>query len=137
MGVTMTGNQDRDPAARAAAALLSADVTRRDSCCVVPGAGEVDMVAVEEVRRVVGDEPAGRTQALIIDMRAVCFCGSAGVSYLAELAERAHARQAHLAVVPSPPLNRVLKIVGLDRALPTYATDAVAVADLGIPDQCR
>ncbi|PXY23102.1 hypothetical protein BAY59_25645 [Prauserella coralliicola] len=94
-------------------------------------AGEIDMATVDQVQRAVGDEPAGATEALIVDFSLVTFCGSSAVSYLLQLAERTRARDAQLAIIPCRYLNRVLEIVGLQRAMPTYDTCADAIAATG------
>ncbi|MFF5988356.1 STAS domain-containing protein [Prauserella flavalba] len=110
---------------------LSATVVRLGTCCVVTLAGDVDMATVGRFHSAVGDEPTGPTDALIVDFSLVTFCGCSAVSYLLQLAERARARHARLAVVPCRHLNRVLEIVGLERTMPTYETCTEAIADTG------
>jgi anti-anti-sigma factor len=70
---------------------------------------------------------------LIVDLDAVTFCDSGGMSLLVDLHRRAAARggRLHLARV-GPPITAVLLATNLDRLLPVHPTVAAAV-QAGLP----
>ena len=86
--------------------------------------GEVDTSTVGEVavklRRLVENQQL----RLVIDLGAVTYLDSAGINLLYAVAGDVRARQQdlHLVVVPGSPIERMLTIVGADRAFPVHAS---------------
>lgn len=84
--------------------------------------GEVDLLSAPDLRKWVREEVATRTR-LVLDLDGVDFLGSAGLSVLAELAEKSAHNHLSWAVVAS---NRVvlrpLEATGLATQMPVYPT---------------
>ena len=103
---------------------------RRDHAVAAVLDGELDAASVGEVavklRRVV----ANQQLRLVIDLGSVTYLDSAGINLLYAVAEEVRARQQelHLVVVPGSPIERMLKIVGADRAFPVHASLEEALA---------
>ena len=92
--------------------------------------GEVDTASVGEValklRRIVENQ----LYRVVIDLTAVTYLDSAGINLLYAVAGEVGARQQemHLVVLPGSPIERMLKIVGADRAFPVHARLEEALA---------
>ena len=71
-----------------------------------------------------------RLHRIVIDLAAVTYLDSAGINLLYAVSGEVRARQQelHLVVVPGSPIERMLKIVGADRAFPVHATLEEALA---------
>ena len=90
---------------------------------VVVAAGDLDLgsapVLRERARAVLDDRP----DALIVDLGAIGFCGSAGLQVLAELVAATAAGGVPLAVVADHyPVVRVVRLSRLDEAFTLHAT---------------
>jgi anti-sigma B factor antagonist len=97
--------------------------------------GEVDMRTAPDLRREV-DRAIARRPVLILDLTAVGFLASAGLSILIELARRApEAGLRWAAVATGRAVLRPLEAVGLLSVIPVYptVTDAVAAVNAGQP----
>jgi anti-sigma B factor antagonist len=78
--------------------------------------------------------------ALVVDMTGTTFCDSAGITALVRAARRAAATDATMRlVVTTPPVLRVLTLVGIDRLIDIHPSVDAALASLpdrnGGPDQ--
>jgi anti-anti-sigma factor len=97
---------------------------RHDSTSVAILDGELDSSTVGEVgvklRRLVEN----RQLRLVVDLAAVSYLDSAGINLLYTVGGELRARQQelHVVVVPASPIERMLLIVGADRAFPVYAS---------------
>lgn len=96
---------------------------------VVELAGELDYDSVSRLRELLPELTLQSGEQLVVDLAAVTFCDSSGISAL--IAARNHALAARaaiaLAAVPGH-LSRILGIVGLDQVFPTYPTAQAAEA---------
>lgn len=78
--------------------------------------------------------------ALIVDMTGTTFCDSAGITALVRAARRAAATGATMRLAATtPPVLRVLTLVGIDRLIDIHPSVDAALASLpdrnGGPDQ--
>ncbi|WP_410592337.1 STAS domain-containing protein [Amycolatopsis sp. lyj-23] len=90
---------------------------------VVAAAGDLDLGTAPVLRTRARDALAGRPGALIVDLGAITFCGSAGLQVLAELAgETAAARLPFAVVADGRPVLRSLQVTRLDGALALHPT---------------
>lgn len=101
---------------------------------VVQLPAEIDLTIADELREALLSVLNQGALVLIADMSATTFCDSAGISALTRAARRAAATGAtmRLAAV-TPPVLRVLTLVGVDRLIDIYPSVDTAVASL--PDQ--
>jgi anti-anti-sigma factor len=103
---------------------------RHDSTPVARVEGEVDASNVGDLgvqlRRLAGNEET----ALIVDLTATAYIDSAGINLLFALGEELATRrqQLHVVVAEGSPIERMLAITGLARALPTHRTVAEALS---------
>jgi anti-anti-sigma factor len=110
--------------------IIRVEEQRLDSTLVLGIAGEFDAASVGEVaiklRRLVENQ----TKKLVVDLARVTYMDSAGVNLLFAVGGELSARQQelHLVIAPGSPIERTLKIVGVDRAFPVHATRDGAVA---------
>jgi anti-sigma B factor antagonist len=102
------------------------DVSRRevDDVQVVSVAGEIDRLSTPALQDAIDDavrRPAGR--AIVIDLSAVTFLGSAGLATLATAAARpGHEDRPLRVVATSHAVLRPIQVTGLDDVLALYAT---------------
>jgi len=106
---------------------------RHDGSVVAVIEGEVDAASVGEVavsmRRIVEN----KLHRVVIDLTGVSYLDSAGINLLYAVAGDVQARQQelHLVVLPGSPIERMLQIVGADRAFPVHASLDEALAAAG------
>ncbi|MBW4721246.1 STAS domain-containing protein [Saccharothrix obliqua] len=100
--------------------LITVDSARWGDVLVVSVAGEVDQDTAPRVRAAL----RGRAAALVLDLSAVTFFGSAGIRVLLD----AHREVAAFAVVAANrPVLRPLEATGLDCHLPLCPSPAAAL----------
>ena len=92
--------------------------------------GEVDTANVGEVALRLRRMVENRQLRLVVDLSAVTYLDSAGINLLYAVAGEVRARQQelHLVVVPGSSIERMLQIVGADRAFPVHASLDEALA---------
>ena len=92
--------------------------------------GEVDTANVGEVALRLRRMVENRQLRLVVDLAAVTYLDSAGINLLYTVAGEVRARQQelHLVVTPGSPIERMLQIVGADRAFPVHASLDEALA---------
>jgi len=73
---------------------------------------------------------SARRDAMILDMRSVCFMGIEGFSALHRIAVSCAAAESHWVVVPSPAVSRVLSICDPDGLLPCTDTMNAAIESI-------
>ncbi len=99
--------------------------------CVLALSGELDFHTSPQVHRALAEttpqlQPG---QLLVMDLGALAFCDSSGLTTLIAAYNRTQAQQASLALAEvSHNLARILRLVGLDQILPTYDTVETATA---------
>lgn len=102
----------------------------RDRTVIIVVTGDLDMLTVPHLEAVVGAALRKGPSAVIIDLSAVDFLGSCGMSALVRTREDAPAEVPVLTVASGPATSRPLKLVGIDRLVPLFASidDALVVA---------
>lgn len=101
---------------------------------VVTAAGEVDLTNADGFREALLSALNAGALGLIVDMTALTFIDSAGVTALVRAARRATATGATVRLAATAqPVLRVLNLVGIDRLICVYPSVEEAVASL--PDQ--
>ena len=94
------------------------NITRRDACAgpVLRVAGELDYAQAPALRRQTERLALNPGQCLVIDLSALEFCDSTGITALLAARQHALAADADIALTAVPPDTlRILTIVGLDR----------------------
>jgi anti-anti-sigma factor len=81
-------------------------VTEAEGTATLVVAGEIDVISAPELRRALGEAPAGR---LVVDLTAVTFLDSAGVKALYDHVDR----RPELIVAPGAVILRILTLTGL------------------------
>src|SRR5690349_24714081 len=101
---------------------FAVDVQRRNDVAIVEPHGELDLATVETLRGALdGIEDARR---LVLDLRGLTFIDSTGLHVLVALDERARRDGFQQAIVaPAAPLDKAIRMSGLDQALPFVAAD--------------
>jgi anti-sigma B factor antagonist len=96
---------------------FAVDVHRRGDVAVVLAHGELDLATVETLRAAL--DRVERAARLVLDMRGLSFIDSTGLHMLVELHERALRDGFELILVaPAPPVDRPIRVCGLDAVLP-------------------
>jgi anti-anti-sigma factor len=97
-------------------------VHRRDDVVIVQTCGELDVATVETLRAAVDDiRGAGR---VVLDLRGLAFLDCAGLRLLVALHHRAQRDGFQLTLLAPPaPVDKPIKLLGLDQALPFAAPD--------------
>jgi anti-anti-sigma factor len=102
---------------------------------VVAAAGEIDVTNATRLRdAIVSALEAGAT-GCVVDLTAVTFLDSAGITALVRASRRADASEAALRLaVTAQAVLRVLDLVGLDQVIPVYPSVAQALASLPVQE---
>jgi anti-sigma B factor antagonist len=89
--------------------------------------GDLDLSSVDQLRSTVG--PAGGSgQEVLLDLADLKFCDSTGVGAMVWLHRRAIASGGRIVLVaPRRHVREVLKISGVDRAIPVRGRDGLAL----------
>jgi anti-sigma B factor antagonist len=97
--------------------------------------GDVDLLTAPSMASAVREAQQGAS-AVLLDLSAVDFLGSAGLSVLVEAARRAEDSHARLAVlVTQHPVRRAIEVTGLDSSLRLFASEGEAKDFLVAPHQ--
>ncbi len=96
---------------------LLLDVRSSTNVVVVVAEGEIDLETSPELGRAIDAALAGRAH-VIIDLHAVTFIDSTGISLLLTAAERARRSGVELRIEPSAIVRRVLQLTGVEDVLP-------------------
>jgi anti-anti-sigma factor len=107
-----------------------ARVRAEGSCRVVEVDGDLDAYSAARLQPLLnGLADDGAIGTLVVDLERVPFLDSAGLGALIGALKRTRARNAVLALAGiRPPVERVLRITGLDRTFPLYASADQALA---------
>ena len=92
--------------------------------------GELDAASAGEVAVKLRRLVANQQLRVVIDLASVSYLDSAGINLLYAVGGELRARQQelHLVVAPGSPIERMLQIVGADRAFPVHASLDEALA---------
>ena len=93
-------------------------------------AGEVDASNVGEVGVALRALVTNESSVLIVDLSPTTYLDSAGINLMFALGDELRSRQLtlRLVIAPQSPIERMLKITGLDRIHPSYPTVAEALS---------
>jgi anti-anti-sigma factor len=96
------------------------EVRRHDAVAIVQPRGELDVATVETLRAALdGIESAER---LVLDLSGLSFIDSSGLHLLVALHQRAQRDGFQLEIVaPAAPVDRAIRLCGLDELLPLVA----------------
>jgi len=91
--------------------------------------GEIDSSNAAEIGDRLRATISNQGVTLVVDLTPTTYIDSAGINALFRLGAELEERQQrlHLVVATGSPIARMLKIVGLDRAIPTFASRASAL----------
>jgi anti-anti-sigma factor len=117
------------------------EVQRRDHATIVQPRGELDVATVETLRAALGVAIAETLRAapdgcesaarLLVDLRGLSFIDSSGLHLLVALDQRAQRDGFQLTLLaPAAPIDRAIRLCGLDQVLP-FAADDVVDTELG------
>jgi len=84
--------------------------------------GEIDVANVEEIRSRIRALVTNQVLALVVDLSPTSYLDSAGINLLFATGEEMRGRQQQLYVVlpDASPVVRMVRLTGLDQALPTF-----------------
>jgi anti-sigma B factor antagonist len=100
--------------------LFTVGVQRREDVAIVTPRGELDLATVEALE--VALDRIGSAARLVLDLRGLSFIDSTGLHLLVALHRRAKAEGFELVMAaPAAPVDRAIKVCGLDRVLPLVA----------------
>jgi anti-anti-sigma factor len=101
--------------------LFAVEVQRRGDAAVVQPRGELDLASVETLRAAL--DGVGSARRLVLDLRGLVFIDSTGLHLLVELHQCAQRDGVELTLVaPEAPVDRPIRLCGLDAVLPFEAT---------------
>src|SRR5919107_750629 len=103
--------------------LIGVDIEEHGDVVVAKLAGELDISVAEVTGRRIVDAVPSSARGVVVDMSALEFMDSSGVSMLFSLARQVGSHRQELRVVAPEgrPVARVLQIVEFDRAAPVHA----------------
>ncbi|KDN22964.1 STAS domain-containing protein [Amycolatopsis rifamycinica] len=102
---------------------LTVQVRTVPEAVVVAAAGDLDLDTAPVLRARARAALTGRPGALIVDLGAITFCGSAGLQVIAELVAESTATELPFAVVTDQrPVLRALRLTRLDTTLALHPT---------------
>ena len=95
---------------------------------IVSIAGELDIATAEQVYSYLSEVIDGRTAPVTVDLSGLTFCDASGLGVLARAARNARQKGRQLALASArPSLLKIMRITGLDRALPELLPTVSAV----------
>ena len=99
--------------------------------------GELDLSVAEPAGQRIVDAVPSSARGVVVDMTALDFIDSSGISMLFKVARRvgSHRQQLRVVVPDGKPVARVLEIVEFDRAAPVDRDVDSAVARLATPPE--
>ncbi|GAA3954928.1 STAS domain-containing protein [Actinoplanes auranticolor] len=109
--------------------ILTVSATTEGPVTVLSAAGEIDHDSRQSLEDAAEAALQDGSRSLVLDLGAVAFCDSGGLSLFVDLHKRTTTRggRLHLASV-QPAVTAVLLATNLDRLLPVHATVGEAVA---------
>ena len=110
---------------------------------VVSVAGELDIATADQAYSYISEVIDGRAAPVTVDLSGLTFCDASGLGALARLAR--HAREAGRQLMLTsvrPPVMKIMRITGLDRAFPelhpsVHAYSALTLGACTQPDRAR
>ncbi|WP_030170625.1 STAS domain-containing protein [Spirillospora albida] len=91
-------------------------------CALVRAQGDIDLVSRAGFERALF-HAVETGDPVVVDMRGVTFCDSAGLNAVVAAHRRALERGTHVSLIALPPrVQRVFRITGIDRFVPIHDT---------------
>jgi anti-sigma B factor antagonist len=115
--------------------LIGVEIEEQGDVVVASLTGELDISVAEMTGRRIADSVPSSARGVVVDMTALEFMDSSGVSMLFALARQVGSHRQELRVVaPSGrPVARVLEIVEFERAAPVHQDLDSAVGQMATP----
>ena len=115
--------------------LIGVDIEEREDVVVARLSGELDISVAEPTGRKIAESVPSSALGVVVDMSALEFMDSSGVSMLFSLARQvgSHRQQLRVVAPAGRPVSRVLEIVEFDRAAPVHADVDSAVSEIATP----
>ena len=115
--------------------LIGVEIEQRDDVVVARLSGELDISVAEPTGRTIAEAVPSSALGVVVDMTALEFMDSSGVSMLFNLARRvgSHRQQLRVVAPAGRPVSRVLEIVEFGRAAPVDADVDSALAEIATP----
>ncbi|HEY9310955.1 STAS domain-containing protein [Williamsia sp.] len=110
---------------------LTISIDRRGGIVVLAVRGSIDVLTAPQLSDAVNDAMTATPTALIIDISAVDFLSSAGMTTLVTAHENIAPTGVLAVVADGPATSRPMHLVGLDKTIAVYPTVDDAVARLG------
>ena len=115
--------------------LIGVDIEEKGDVVVATLTGELDISVAETTGRRIADAVPSSARGVVVDMSALEFMDSSGVSMLFSLARQVGSHRQELRVVAplGRPVARVLEIVEFGRAAPVHHDLDSAVGEMATP----
>jgi anti-anti-sigma factor len=115
--------------------VIGVEIEERGDVVVAVLTGELDIAVAEQTGRKIGASVPSSVRGVVVDMTALEFMDSSGVSMLFGLARQVGSHRQELRVVAPAgrPVARVLDIVEFERAAPVHQDVESAVAAIATP----
>jgi anti-anti-sigma factor len=112
--------------------LIGVEIEEKGEVVVATLTGELDISVAETTGRRIADAVPSSARGVVVDMSALEFMDSSGVSMLFSLARQvgSHRQQLRVVAPPGKPVSRVLEIVEFSRAAPVDADLDSALAEI-------
>lgn len=118
----------------AAPSLVVAEIhTGGQDMAVLAVRGELDLASIEVLRSTVGGY-IGRSSHIVLDLSDMTFCDSTGLGTFVGLHRQSAAAGGRLSLAaPRRRVDDLLKLSGIDRVIPVYATAHQALSEPEVP----
>lgn len=101
-----------------------------DRCTLVRALGDIDLVSRARFEEALFDA-VDTDDPVVVDMRGVTFCDSAGLNAVVAAHRRALERGTHVSLIALPPrVRRVFRVTGIDKFVPIHDTLREALSTL-------
>lgn len=105
-----------------------------DRCSVVTVEGELDLVTADQLWEELTEVLAGHHAPLVLDLAELGFCDSVGLAVLVRAHNALQSRGQRLVIArPTPMVDRILQVSGLNQAITSVPDVDAAIARAGEP----
>lgn len=122
--------QHADPGAGGAQSPLDVQLSSVDHVVVVAAHGDVDALTAPQLTAAINEAIAGSPAAVVVDLSAVNFLASAGMSVLIATQQELTPAIRFGVVADGPITRRPMTLMGLDTAITLYHTLEEALGDI-------
>lgn len=107
------------------------DISHRGDATVAAISGDLELSTVGPVAQTLDGVPVPPGEVLVVDLQAVTFLDSSGLSFLVALNHRVSTDGGQMRLVGSPATVRLLRLTSMDQVLRVYGTLPDALS--GVP----